>query len=67
MEVNKLFALKVRELRLQNKMSQENLAHCAGLDRTYLQSIEKGDRNVSLETIYKLAVALKIEIKDFFI
>lgn len=66
MEIKKRFAVKLKELRTTRKMSQENLANTAGIDRTYLQSIEKGDRNVSLETIEKLAIALQIEIKDFF-
>ena len=67
MNVKKKFGLKLKELRLNKQMSQEALAHSADLDRTYIPSIEKGERNVSLEVISKLAKALQIEISDFFI
>ncbi|WP_285269212.1 helix-turn-helix domain-containing protein [Kaistella rhinocerotis] len=66
MDIKLRFAAKVKELRAASGMSQEVLANAAGLDRTYLQSIEKGKRNVSLETVEKLAMAFNIEIKDFF-
>jgi transcriptional regulator with XRE-family HTH domain len=42
-------------------MSQEDLADRAGLDRTYISSCERGKRNISLENIYRLAMALNIE------
>lgn len=66
MEVKKKFGSKLKKLRLEKKMSQEALAHSADLDRTYIPSIEKGERNVSIEVISKLAKALQIEISDFF-
>jgi len=42
------------------------LAELAGIDRTYISSIEKGERNVSIVTIEKLSAALKVTIKDLF-
>jgi transcriptional regulator with XRE-family HTH domain len=66
MDLKKKFGLKLKKLRLEKKMSQEALAHCAELDRTYIPSIEKGERNVSLQVIAKLAKALDVEISDFF-
>jgi transcriptional regulator with XRE-family HTH domain len=39
-------------------MSQEDLAHEAGLDRTYVSSVERGKRNISIENIARLANAL---------
>jgi transcriptional regulator with XRE-family HTH domain len=45
-------------------LSQEALAHLADLDRTYIPSIEKGERNVSLEVIQKLSKAFKIKISE---
>ena len=43
------------------KLSQEALAEKANLHRTYISDIERGQRNVSLENIYNIAVALEIE------
>lgn len=66
MDVKKKFGSKLKKLRLDKKMSQETLAHCADLDRTYIPSIEKGERNVSIEVISKLAKALEVDISEFF-
>lgn len=66
MDVKKQFGKRLKALRLSKNMSQENLALEAGLDRTYIPSIEKGERNISLEVIYKLAKALDISVVDFF-
>ncbi len=57
----KLFGERLRELRLATGLSQEELAHRAGLDRTYVSSCERGRRNLTLEVIVKLAVALHIK------
>lgn len=54
------FGETLRAARLEVGMSQEELAHRAGLDRTYVSSCERGNRNVSLETIVKLADALAV-------
>lgn len=57
----RLFGLRLRELRLARGFSQESLADMAGLDRTYVSSCERGQRNISLENIYRLAIALGVE------
>lgn len=54
------FGNRVRELRLQAGLSQEQLASKSGLDRTYVSSCERGRRNVSLSTICTLAEALGV-------
>lgn len=66
MTIQEQFGLKLKELRLKAGLSQERLANKAEIDRTYIPSIEKGERNVSLAIIDKLAKALDISIKDFF-
>lgn len=66
MDVKKEFGLRLKELRLKSGLSQESLANIAGLDRTYIPSIEKGNRNISIEVVEKLAIALNVNIKDFF-
>lgn len=66
MDIKMEFGLKVKELRQSKGWSQEKLALNSNLDRTYIPSIEKGKRNVSLVVIEQLANAFKIKIKDFF-
>jgi len=48
MDIRLKFGLRVKELRLERKLSQEALANLAGIDRTYMPGIEKGLRNVSI-------------------
>jgi transcriptional regulator with XRE-family HTH domain len=64
MDIRKQFGKRVKQLRQENELSQEALAHLAELDRTYIPSIEKGERNVSLEVIQKLSKAFKIKISE---
>lgn len=56
-----LFGQRLRELRRARGVSQEALADDAGLDRTYVSSVEWGHRNISLLNIYRLAAALGVE------
>ncbi len=64
--VKTLFGVAVRTLRSQIGISQEELAHRAGLHRTYVSDIERGARNVSLESIERLARALEISVSALF-
>lgn len=58
------FGGKLRKLRRERGISQEELAGRAGLHRTYVSSVERGQRNVSLETIDKLARGLGLPMGD---
>lgn len=56
----------MKRRRYEIGISQEALAERAGLHRTYVADIERGARNLALENIEKLAVALEISISDLF-
>lgn len=60
------FGSRVRELRGKVGFSQEDLAQKAGLHRTYIGMIERGEKNITLENIYKITNALEVSLKDFF-
>ena len=61
-----LFGKRVRQLRQQRGWSQEFLAFESNLDRTYISSVERGKRNISLINIIKIAEALKIDPQELF-
>lgn len=58
------FGKKVREVRLLKKLSQEGLAEKANVHRTYIGMVERGEKNISLKNIQKIANALEIKIGD---
>lgn len=60
------FGNRVKELRKEQNMSQEDLADAAGLHRTYIGMIERAEKNVTLVNIEKIAKALKTEINTLF-
>lgn len=59
-DVQRRFGARLRELRRKAGLSQEDLALEAGLDRTYVSSVERGERNISLQNIVKLARAIRV-------
>ncbi|OHD19336.1 MAG: transcriptional regulator [Spirochaetes bacterium GWD1_27_9] len=66
MDTLKHFGNKIKHFRKIKNISQEELAELSDLHRTYIGGIERGERNVSLINIEKLAKALNIQIKDLF-
>lgn len=63
-ELLQIFGERVRELRKANKLSQEELAAKAGIDRTYLSDIELGKTNVSLSHIGAIANGLSMTVAE---
>ena len=61
-----VFGQRVRMLRKARELSQETFADLAGLDRSYVGGVERGERNVSLINIKKLADALEISVDKLF-
>lgn len=65
-EVKQLFGNRVRELRKSAGFTQEELADAAELDRSYVGSVERGERNLSIENVCRLAIAIGVSPADFF-
>jgi len=59
------FSNILRELRLSRKLSQEKLAELCDLDRTYISLLERGQRQPTLTTLFRLSKALNISASDF--
>lgn len=60
----KRVAANVKQLRLEKQLSQEELAALAGYHRTYVGSIERSERNITIITLEKIAKALQIEASE---
>lgn len=65
-DIRERFGSAVKAIREEQSLTQEELAHRAGIHRTYLSDIERGGRNTSLVNIEKLAVALGISLAELF-
>ena len=66
MDVKLKIGQRIKELREASNMSQKDLAYTADLDRSYIASVENGQRNVSIVNIEKIATALNVTLKEFF-
>lgn len=66
MNLQRKFGLVLKELRLEKGLSQESLANQSDIDRTYISDIEKGERNISLKIIERLAETLQISLSELF-
>lgn len=63
-QARKNFALNLRKIRQKQGLSQEALAERAKLHRTYIGSVERGERNISIDNMECLAGALKIPLTE---
>lgn len=59
-----IFARNLKKIRTEHGLSQEKLADIAGLHRTYVGSVERGERNISIDNMERLASALNIQVQD---
>lgn len=64
--IKKRVGQRIKALRVKTGKSQESFALEAGLDRTYIASVEAGKRNISIENLEKIWKALEITASDFF-
>jgi transcriptional regulator with XRE-family HTH domain len=58
--------LRIRELRKRRGWSQEEFAHACGLDRSYMGSVERGERNVTLSSLRAIAKGLDVTLSVMF-
>ena len=59
-----ILAKNMRRLRAARGLSQEALAHECGINRTYLSAVERAERNVSIDNMERLAVALGVALPE---
>lgn len=64
--IKKKFGERLRKLRMEQKLTQEQLAEKSGMHFTYIGQIERGIRNPSLINLFKLAKALKVPASELF-
>ncbi len=55
---------KLRQLRMDQKLSQEKLAFACELDRTYLGSVERGERNIAIINLLKITTVLNADLSE---
>ena len=57
---------RIKELRKENNMTQEDLAFKVEVDRSYMGFVERGEKNPTLSTLDKIAKALKVSLPELF-
>ena len=65
-EINERIGLNIRNIREERGLSQEKLAALANLHRAYIGQIERGEKNIGLQNLEKIAKALRVDIKELF-
>jgi len=63
-DINKQVGFNIRRIREERGLSQEKLAALADLHRAYVGQIERGEKNIGLKNLEKIAKALNVKIKD---
>lgn len=66
-DLKKKFGLKLRRIRRDRDMTQEQLAERCGISADYVSNMERGNKNPSFEMIAKLAEVLEVEVSELFI
>ena len=62
----RIFGLRVRELRKKSKLTQSELAEKIGLSTNFIGMVERGERNTSVDKIFKLSRAFNLSLAEFF-
>ena len=66
MDIKLKIGQRIKELRKKLEFSQEGLANEAEVDRTYVTDVENGRRNISVEVLERIILALKVSFTEFF-
>lgn len=66
MDIRAKVGLRIKQLRLDLRLTQEKLAFKAEVDKTYLNEVENGKRNISLINLEKVIKALEVSFENFF-
>ncbi len=66
MDIRKKIGLRIKEYRTNLKLTQEALAFKAEIDKTYVNEVENGKRNISVINLEKIITALEVSISEFF-
>ena len=64
MTLPEIFAKNMRKYRIESGITQEELGLLAGLHRTYIGAVERGERNISLKNVEKISKALRVAPVD---
>ena len=63
-DINKEVGFKIRTIREEKGLTQEKLAFLANLHRAYIGQIERGEKNIGLKNLEKIAKSLRMNVKD---
>jgi transcriptional regulator with XRE-family HTH domain len=66
MDIKVRIGLRIKELRTQKNLTQEGIAWKSEVDRTFMNHVENGKRNISVESLEKIILGLETTPKDFF-
>jgi transcriptional regulator with XRE-family HTH domain len=65
-EVHKKLGKRIAELRKKRGFSQEDFAHECGFHRSYMGAVERGEKNITLASVNRIVVALKMSLQELF-
>ena len=66
MDIKTKIGLRIKELRTKKELTQEGLAWNADINRTFMNHVENGRKNISIESLEKIISGLETNIKEFF-
>jgi transcriptional regulator with XRE-family HTH domain len=66
MDIKKEIGLRIKALRSESRITQEELSHSSGVDKTYISEVENGKRNISVVNLEKIILALNKDFNSFF-